>query len=377
MSVRVLMSSSIVESCLCTPSATHASCGTQQCCCHERTDGQYAVSLHGSRVGWYTVQVGFRMLQGNAPRTEFLNLAAHERTAVVVPQKNSETDTLCSKASIKLNAELTKDFQNDTLSMQAAIGESADLSVVLSSMTWQQQLAHLGARAWLVPLRNTVERPVNETFVLKQTGQYSLELRYQLAGLHHRCLVSQLDVVCRSGFELACTCLRAHACAHMLARTCLRAHACAHMLACTCLHAHACACACMLRGSIRAQLRRCERRQVHPWYACISVVYGNYGQHARTAMDAHSPEHSHGRTHVCTHLRAHMHARTHTRSHARSHAPTHSRKVIAVEDNVLQLVAGGVIGALFVVGLLSLVAYARRDLERFKKLIVSFLLNEE
>ena len=51
--------------------------------------------------------------------------------------------------------------------------------------------------------------------------------------------------------------------------------------------------------------------------------------------------------------------------------------MIAVEDNVLQLVTGGVIGALFVVGLLSLVAYARRDLERFKKLIVSFLLNEE
>ena len=48
----------------------------------------------------------------------------------------------------------------------------------------------------------------------------------------------------------------------------------------------------------------------------------------------------------------------------------------AVESNVVQLVAGGLIGALFAAGLLSLIVYAHRDPERFKTLIVSFLLNE-
>ena len=47
-----------------------------------------------------------------------------------------------------------------------------------------------------------------------------------------------------------------------------------------------------------------------------------------------------------------------------------------VEENVLQLIIGALIGALFAAGLLSLFAYARRDLERFKSLISSFLLNE-
>ena len=69
--------------------------------------------------------------------------------------------------------------------------------------------------------------------------------------------------------------------------------------------------------------------------------------------------------------------RIHTRVHACVRAWAHTCKEIADEDNMLQLAAGGVIGALLVIGLLSLVVYARRDPDRFKKLIVSFLLNEE
>ena len=37
---------------------------------------------------------------------------------------------------------------------------------------------------------------------------------------------------------------------------------------------------------------------------------------------------------------------------------------------------GGLIGVLFAAGLASLLVYARRNLDRFKKLITSFLLNE-
>ena len=48
----------------------------------------------------------------------------------------------------------------------------------------------------------------------------------------------------------------------------------------------------------------------------------------------------------------------------------------SAEENVFQLIVGALIGALFAAGLLSLFAYARRDLKRFKMLIMSFLLNE-
>ena len=51
-------------------------------------------------------------------------------------------------------------------------------------------------------------------------------------------------------------------------------------------------------------------------------------------------------------------------------------KCTAVESNMVQLVVGGLVGALFAAGLLSLIVYAHRDPERFKKLIGSFLLNE-
>ena len=50
--------------------------------------------------------------------------------------------------------------------------------------------------------------------------------------------------------------------------------------------------------------------------------------------------------------------------------------MLAVEGSLLQRVVGGLIGALFVAGLLSLLIYARRDPNRFKKLIASFLMNE-
>ena len=50
--------------------------------------------------------------------------------------------------------------------------------------------------------------------------------------------------------------------------------------------------------------------------------------------------------------------------------------MMAVEDSAHQLIVGGLVGALFSGGLLSLFVYARRDAERFKKLIVSFVLNE-
>ena len=47
-----------------------------------------------------------------------------------------------------------------------------------------------------------------------------------------------------------------------------------------------------------------------------------------------------------------------------------------IESNVVQLIVGGLVGALFAAGLLSLFQYARQDPERFKKLIASFLMNE-
>ena len=49
---------------------------------------------------------------------------------------------------------------------------------------------------------------------------------------------------------------------------------------------------------------------------------------------------------------------------------------MTVEANVLHRVMGGLIGALFVAGLLSLFAYARHDRERFKKLVMSFITHE-
>ena len=51
-------------------------------------------------------------------------------------------------------------------------------------------------------------------------------------------------------------------------------------------------------------------------------------------------------------------------------------KCTAVESHVVQLVFGGLAGALFAAGLLSLLVYAKRDPQRFKKLIGSFLMNE-
>lgn len=49
---------------------------------------------------------------------------------------------------------------------------------------------------------------------------------------------------------------------------------------------------------------------------------------------------------------------------------------MSTQSNVVQLIVGGLVGALFAAGLLSLFQYARQDPERFKKLIVSFLMNE-